>query len=403
MTRRLARLGADAQMSPKRQQEHQYPSSGRSRRSRTAVRRGVRAQLRDLGLGDSGVTVRVRRGGLVPVHRGVLAVGHSMLVVARGLDGRGPRRRAASRAPSRGSRRAVGVRGQPRHHDRHHHSRRRRAGGDARTCASTAPGGFRRPTAKIRERIPVTTPARTILDLAATLNRRALERVLDQAEVLRLADVPALVAGARATTGHPGAPRLLDALDGHAPGTTLARSDLEERFLALCRAAGLPRPLSITRSSVRRSSSSSSISGCSSRPTAGAGTALARSSRPTAAATRSTPPPAGARCASLTTASPSTREGRGDRQRGSEPAEAARERRPARPPRTGRPGTPRLRRRGSGAPRRGTPAARRGPRPRGSGPPGGRPRRTPCARRGTAARGEAGERRAVRGAGVGEA
>jgi hypothetical protein len=40
-----------------------------------------RAQLRDLGLADSGVTARVRRGGLVPVHRGVFAVGHSVLVV----------------------------------------------------------------------------------------------------------------------------------------------------------------------------------------------------------------------------------------------------------------------------------------------------------------------------------
>ena len=42
------------------------------------------------------------------------------------LDGRGPRRRAASRAQSRRSRRAVGAAGQHRHHDRHHHSRRRR-------------------------------------------------------------------------------------------------------------------------------------------------------------------------------------------------------------------------------------------------------------------------------------
>jgi hypothetical protein len=200
-----------------------------------------RAQLRDLGLGDSGVTARVRRGGLVPVHRGVFAVGHSMLVV-------------------RGVWMAAVLAGGPRavlSHDAAASLWELRGSG-ATTVDITIPGtGGRRRRARlrihrarcldrqvtIRERIPVTTPARTILDLAATLNRRALERVLDQAEVLRLADVPALVAAARVTTGHPGARQLLDALDGHAPGTTLTRSDLEERFLALCRAAGLPRPL----------------------------------------------------------------------------------------------------------------------------------------------------------------
>jgi very-short-patch-repair endonuclease len=90
--------------------------------------------------------------------------------------------------------------------------------------------------------IPVTTPARTILDLAATLQRRPLERVLDQAENLRLTDVPSLAALARAHAGHRGASRLWATLGAHEPGTTLTRSQLEERFLELCRDAGLPRP-----------------------------------------------------------------------------------------------------------------------------------------------------------------
>jgi hypothetical protein len=67
--------------------------------------------------------------------------------------------------------------------------------------------------------------------------------VLDQAEMLRLTDVPVLEALARASTGHPGSSPLVDALAGHEPGTTLTRSELEERFLALCPDAGLPRPL----------------------------------------------------------------------------------------------------------------------------------------------------------------
>jgi very-short-patch-repair endonuclease len=92
------------------------------------------------------------------------------------------------------------------------------------------------------EGIPVTTPARTILDLAATLQRRPLERLLDQAENTRLTDVPSLEAVARAHTGHRGASRLLAILDAHEPGSTLTRSELEEVFLTLCRNAGLPRP-----------------------------------------------------------------------------------------------------------------------------------------------------------------
>jgi hypothetical protein len=87
------------------------------------------------------------------------------------------------------------------------------------------------------------TPARTILDLAATLQRRPLERLLDQAENARLTDVASLEALARAHTGHQRAGRLLAALDTHEPGTTLTRSALEERFLALCHDHALPRPL----------------------------------------------------------------------------------------------------------------------------------------------------------------
>jgi hypothetical protein len=91
--------------------------------------------------------------------------------------------------------------------------------------------------------IPVTTPARTILDLAAVLQRRPLERLLDQAEHARLTDIAALEALARAHTGHRGAGKLLATLSAHEPGSTGTRSGLEERFLALCQTHGLPRPL----------------------------------------------------------------------------------------------------------------------------------------------------------------
>ena len=94
----------------------------------------------------------------------------------------------------------------------------------------------------VHEGIRVTTPARTVLELAASLPTRALERALDRGEILQLTDVVALDAMARAHPGHRGAGRLQRALRTHTPGSTLTRSELEERFLALCTDHGLARP-----------------------------------------------------------------------------------------------------------------------------------------------------------------
>jgi very-short-patch-repair endonuclease len=87
----------------------------------------------------------------------------------------------------------------------------------------------------------VTTPARTVLDLAALKHIR-LERVLDRVEVLELADYPALDAIARAHPRHPGAGRLRRLLAEHEAGAMLERSDLERLFLGLCSRHGLPKP-----------------------------------------------------------------------------------------------------------------------------------------------------------------
>ena len=73
----------------------------------------------------------------------------------------------------------------------------------------------------IRKRIPVTTPARTVLDLAATLAPRQLERLLDQVEVERLTDYHALGAIAIAHPRHHGSHRLRAMLATHLAGTTV--------------------------------------------------------------------------------------------------------------------------------------------------------------------------------------
>ena len=93
-----------------------------------------------------------------------------------------------------------------------------------------------------RHNIPVTTVARTLIDLAEVLGARSLERALDEAEFLRLLDRSALSAALERNRGRTGAARLAATLARHDPGSTRTRSALEEAFLLLTRRAGLPQP-----------------------------------------------------------------------------------------------------------------------------------------------------------------
>jgi very-short-patch-repair endonuclease len=85
--------------------------------------------------------------------------------------------------------------------------------------------------------IPVTTPARTLVDLADVLPRRALERSFDEAEYLRL-DCTGLLP----INGRPGYGRLRAVLAEHHAGTTRTRSSLEDLFLEVCASHGIARP-----------------------------------------------------------------------------------------------------------------------------------------------------------------
>jgi hypothetical protein len=90
--------------------------------------------------------------------------------------------------------------------------------------------------------IPVTTVARTALDLAAVVRRRAVERALDQAEMLEVFDLNALNDQLQRSPHHPGAPILKAVLEEHAAGTTVTWSELEELCLEVTRAAGVQPP-----------------------------------------------------------------------------------------------------------------------------------------------------------------
>jgi very-short-patch-repair endonuclease len=87
-----------------------------------------------------------------------------------------------------------------------------------------------------RDGIPVTSPERTLLDLAATAAPALLARAVEQAAVLELVRRDRLL---ERSANRPGAAALRAAL---ATEPSLTRSEAERSLLELLRRAGLPRP-----------------------------------------------------------------------------------------------------------------------------------------------------------------
>ncbi len=90
--------------------------------------------------------------------------------------------------------------------------------------------------------IPCSTLARTLFDVAETVDRRRLERAFDQYEVLQRFDLRAVEDQLARNATRRGAGIVRALLEEHYVGSTPTESELEEAFLALCRRAGLPRP-----------------------------------------------------------------------------------------------------------------------------------------------------------------
>jgi putative AbiEi antitoxin of type IV toxin-antitoxin system/uncharacterized protein DUF559 len=194
------------------------------------------AQLRALGIGARAVQLRASAGRLHRVYRGVYAVGHQALrvegrrlaaVLACGPGAVLSHRSAAShwgllhtdqtRIDVTGPRGRQGVPG-----IRLHRSRSL----DARDTTE-------------HEGIPITTIARTLLDLAATARADQLERALAQAMYLRIYDQRAIDDVISRSNGHRGTKVLAQATKQE---PKLTKGMWEARILRLVRGANLPEP-----------------------------------------------------------------------------------------------------------------------------------------------------------------
>jgi very-short-patch-repair endonuclease len=197
------------------------------------------SQLVATGLNRTAVAVRVRNARLHRIHQGVYAVGHDALTLHGGFMAAvlacGPaavlsHRSAAAlwgfldwdeaRDPE------VTVHGSaPRHHPglRTHRTR------------TLQPRDVTR-----RDGIPVTTPARALLDLAGELPPKGLRRATRQAQAMHWTNVRQITDVLGRANGRRGAARLAALVaDGPAP----TRSEFEDVVLDLILGAGLRRPV----------------------------------------------------------------------------------------------------------------------------------------------------------------
>lgn len=98
-----------------------------------------------------------------------------------------------------------------------------------------------------RDGIPVTAPARTLLDLAGMVAPGALERAVEETIVLRLFDFGALHAVLSAHPTRTGAGALATIIARVDDEPSLTRSDAEALFLDLCAEHAVQRPAVNTR------------------------------------------------------------------------------------------------------------------------------------------------------------
>jgi very-short-patch-repair endonuclease len=190
-----------------------------------------------LGAAANGIEYRIAIGRLHPIHRGVYAVGHRAL-----------RRESAWMAAVLVADGAV-------------LSHRSAAalwgiwsGEQARVDVTAAQALRPRPRLRFHRArlppdevtthrgIPVTTPARTLLDLAGAIPHHHLARAATEAEIRRLGGATSLADLIARYPRRPGSPAVRQLLARREIGRNVTKRELELRFLAVLDAHRLPRP-----------------------------------------------------------------------------------------------------------------------------------------------------------------
>lgn len=194
-------------------------------------------QLRHLGADKQWVKRRVAMGWLVHVFRGVYGIGHPPRTrrgwhVAALLAG--GERSVLSHTTAA----AVHEMGRA---GRQLHLTLPRSAKRIEGIRTHRPRTLRSEDVVIVDGLRVTTPARTLIDLADFRKRRLLEKAIDQAEYHRL-HLPLGDVHDRLRK-RPRAGLLKSVITTHVAGSTITESEAEELFLAIVRRAGLPTPI----------------------------------------------------------------------------------------------------------------------------------------------------------------
>jgi predicted transcriptional regulator of viral defense system len=95
---------------------------------------------------------------------------------------------------------------------------------------------------RTRDGIPVTSLARTILDISVGARPKTIARYIERADEAKTFDLREMRALLDLCKGHQGAASVRATLDAYRPERQFTRSELERRFLQLVRDSGLPEP-----------------------------------------------------------------------------------------------------------------------------------------------------------------
>jgi Protein of unknown function (DUF559) len=196
----------------------------------------TRQQLLGVGLGSEAIKHRIATARLLRVHNGVYAVGHEptlahdrafAAILACGAGALLSHATAASvwgiykhwTTPFH-----VSVTGSPRRREGIHVHRARLDPSDRDN----------------QHGLPVTSPARTLVDNAPDLTDKALTRAVNDLRLRHLLVLDDLAATIARCSGYPGVPRLRSFVENPTGPT---RSEFEDAFKAFCERFGLPQPL----------------------------------------------------------------------------------------------------------------------------------------------------------------